>query len=64
MVKVKAVAHSYWRRIKDGARIFVMIPFSVQDDVRTLARAEVEAGTLSVEQYAALLGEDFPGEVI
>lgn len=54
---VKAIAHSYWRRIKAGARTFESVPASVADDVRTLARMDVESGVITPEDYEALIGE-------
>lgn len=35
---VKAIAHSYWRSIKRGARTFDGVLDPVKEDVRTLAR--------------------------
>lgn len=54
---VKAISHSYWRRIKAGSRTFDSIPASVQDDVRTLAQEDVKNGVITFEEYEALLGE-------
>lgn len=41
---VKAIAHSYWRSIKRGARTFESVLDPVKEDVRTLARADVADG--------------------
>lgn len=57
---IKAIAYSYWRRIKDRARSFTSIPFSVQEDVRTLARQEAVNGTISPEVYESLICEPYP----
>lgn len=57
---VKAIAHSYWRRIKAGARTFESVPASVKDDVRTLAQADVESGIITTEEYADYIGEPYP----
>ena len=57
---VKAIAHSYWRRIKRGTRTFESIPDSVKDDVRTLANADVHEGVISAEQYEQYIGEHYP----
>ncbi|NBI83706.1 hypothetical protein D3Z48_16845 [Clostridiaceae bacterium] len=54
---VKAIAHSYWRRVRDGAREFQSVPAAVRDDVRTLAREDVQAGRLSPERFEQLTGE-------
>ena len=54
---VKAIAHSYWRRVQDGAREFGSVPEPVREDVRTLAREDVRAGKLSPERFGQLTGE-------
>lgn len=59
---VKAIAHSYWRRIKAGARTFESVPVSVKDDVRTLAAADVECGTITAGEYADYIGETYPAQ--
>ena len=57
---VKAIAHSYWRSIKRGTRTFESIPASVTADVRTLAKADVQEGVISAEQYEQYIGEPYP----
>lgn len=59
---VKAIAHSYWRRIKAGARTFESVPASVKDDVRALAQADVASGEITAEEYASYIGEEYPAE--
>ena len=59
---VKAIAHSYWRRIKAGSRTFDSVPDSVKDDVRTLAKMEVEDGVITEDVYEALIGEAYQSE--
>ena len=54
---VKAIAHSYWRRIKDRARTFESVPENVKEDVRTLAQADLANGVITEEEYNALIGE-------
>lgn len=44
---VKAIAYSYWRSIKRGARKFSTVPASVKNDVLTLAKEDVAAGVIS-----------------
>lgn len=44
---VKAIAYSYWRSIKRGARKFSAVPASVKNDVLTLAKEDVAAGVIS-----------------
>lgn len=57
---VKAIAHSYWRSIKRGARTFEGIPASVKDDVRTLAQTDMENDVITPEEYKNYIGEDYP----
>ena len=59
---VKAIAHSYWRSIKRGTRTFESIPASVKDDVRKLAREDVQEGVITPEQYEQYIGEPYPVE--
>ena len=40
---VKAIAHSYWRSIKRGARTFESVLDHVKEDVRTLAEQRWQA---------------------
>lgn len=56
---VKAIAYSYWRRIKAGARTFDQTPDAVKDDVRTLAREDVENGVITEADYERLIGEPY-----
>ena len=51
---VKAIAHSYWRSIKRGARTFDGVLDPVKEDVRTLARAD---GIITQEEYQQYIGE-------
>lgn len=60
---MSTIAKSYWRSIqRREVRTFDDIPDSVKDEVRALARADVEAGTLDRKEYRVLIGEDYPGE--
>lgn len=59
---MKAIAHSYWRVIKRGKRTFESIPDDVKDDVRTLARTDVENGVISESEYEAYIGEPYEVE--
>lgn len=58
---IKAIAHSYWRSIQrvDTGRTFVNIPDSVKDNVRALARIDVERNVITPETYLALIGEEY-----
>jgi hypothetical protein len=53
-----SISKIYWRAIKAGTREFAKIPDTVKDDVRTLAKTDLENGVIDEEQYAALLGEN------
>lgn len=59
---VKAIAHSYWRSIKRGSRTFESIPDSVKEDVRTLARADVENYVITIMDYEQYIGEAYVAE--
>lgn len=61
-MKVKAIAHSYWRSIKRGNRTFESIPDSVKDDVRYLAKTDVQNGVITEEEYKNFIGEDYTAE--
>lgn len=56
---IKAIAHSYWRSIKRGARIFDSIPANVQDDVCTLARTDVENEVITEAEYEEITGKSY-----
>ena len=46
---MNAIAKSYWRSIQRGVRAFGAVPEAMQDAVRGLAQADVEAGTLDAD---------------
>ncbi len=56
---VSPIAHSYWRRIKAGARTFDSVPAGMKDDVRTLAKADVAEGVITPEEYEHYIGEPY-----
>ena len=56
---VKAIAYSYWRSIKRGARKFSTVPASVKNDVLTLAKEDVAAGVISKEEVSEITGQPF-----
>lgn len=58
-VTVSAIAYSYWRRVKSGARDFSAVPASVAAEVKALAGADVAAGVITAERYAELIGEGY-----
>lgn len=66
---IKAIAHSYWRSIKRGTRTFESILNSpkesvreLADDIRALAKADVESGEITAAEYEQYLGEAYPAE--
>lgn len=58
-MSIKAIAYSYWRRIKDDARSFAAVPATVKDDVRALAQMDVQEGIITAQRYAELIGEPY-----
>lgn len=63
---IKAIAHSYWRSIKRGTRTFESILNSpkesvreLADDIRTLAKSDVESGEITASEYEQYLGEAY-----
>ncbi len=56
---MKAIAHAYWRQIKRGVKTFESIPSTVKDDVKTLAKSDVESGLISETEYADYIGEEY-----
>lgn len=56
---MRAIAHSYWRSIKRGVRNFSDIPGAVAEDVKALARAEVEKTVITESEYENYLGERY-----
>lgn len=56
---MKAIAHAYWRQIKRGSKTFESIPSTVKDDVKTLAKSDVESGLISETEYADYIGEEY-----
>ena len=61
---IKAIAYSYWRRIKAGSRTYDSTPASVKEDVKTLAMMDVEDHVITREEYANLIGEEYPVPVV
>jgi hypothetical protein len=58
-MSIKPIAYSYWRSIKRGNRTFDSIPNeSVKEDVRTLAKMDVEANVITIDDYKNYIGED------
>lgn len=59
MATVKAIAHSYWRSIKNGNRTYESIPASVKADVLYLAKTDVINGVITAEEFAQLIGQPY-----
>ena len=53
------MAKIYWRTIKRGTRTFADIPDHLKDEVEALARAEVEDGTITPEEYEKFTGKSY-----
>ena len=60
MMKISAIAHSYWRLIKAGKRTFDSVPDTMKDQVKELAKTDVENGVITREEYKDYIGEEFP----
>ena len=56
---MKAIAYSYWRRIKDGARAFDATPENIIEDVDAAARQEVADCVITKEQYEEITGKTY-----
>ncbi|MGI6042107.1 MAG: hypothetical protein ACOYBH_07805 [Candidatus Alectryocaccobium sp.] len=56
---MRAIAHAYWRQIKRGVKTYEAIPDIVKDDVKTLAKTDVENGIITAEDYADYIGEKY-----
>lgn len=54
------MAKIYWRTIKRGTRTFDAVPEHLKEEIRALALAEVEDGTITAEQYLEYIGEEYP----
>ena len=50
-MKISAIAHSYWRLIKAGKRTFDSVPDTMKDQVKELAKTDVENGVITREEY-------------
>lgn len=62
-IKIQSIAHSYWRRIKDGARTFESLSTepkgkypSMRDQVLYLAKTDVENNVISKEEFEEYTG--------
>jgi hypothetical protein len=63
---IKAISHSYWRAIKAGTRTFESVANSSKaaiyeraDEIRYLAKADVQSGVITAEEYAEYIGETY-----
>ena len=69
MKKIQAIAHSYWRRIKAGARTFESLSDesykdypTMKEQVRHLAKTDVVNGEIMQEEYENFIGEKYVAE--
>ena len=53
------IAKSYWRSIKRGTKTFEQVPEALKEDVKALAREDVESGAITAEQYEQYIGEPY-----
>lgn len=52
------MAKIYWRRIKAGTRFYADVPTDkLKAEIKELAKADVEAGVITAEEYESLIGE-------
>ena len=66
-MKIQAIAHSYWRQVKRGTRTFEGLEKvkektgypTMQEQVRYLAKAEVETEVIAPEEYEYYIGEAY-----
>lgn len=56
---VSAIAHSYWRLIKAGLKTFEAVHVTQKENVKTLAKTDVENGVITAEEYADYIGEPY-----
>ena len=69
-MEVQAIAHSYWRLIKNGKRTFESLKNvsakngypKMQEQVRYLAKTDVANGEISAEEYEQYIGEVYTAE--
>lgn len=67
-MNIQAIAHSYWRSIKRGARTFDSLKKvnakdgypSMQEQVKYLAQTDVQNGVITEDEYKQFIGEDYP----
>lgn len=60
VMAVKAISQSYWRSIKRGNRTFDSIKDeAIKDDVRILAKSDVENGEITAAEYEQFIGEPY-----
>lgn len=68
-MKVKAISHSYWRAIKAGTRTFESVANSARaaiyeraDEIRYLAKCDVESGEITAAEYEQYIGEPYTAD--
>ena len=53
------VAASYWRKIKSGERTFDSVPTSKKEQVKILAKEDVQNGVITSNEYEQFIGEPY-----
>ncbi|MBR4929345.1 MAG: hypothetical protein IKZ00_00930 [Bacteroidaceae bacterium] len=69
-MKIQAIAHSYWRKVKRGERTFESLKNvnaasgypSMQEQVKYLANTDVQNGVITEEEYKQYIGEVYTEE--
>ncbi len=56
----KSIAKIYWRNIKNGNRTFTSVTDEVvAEEVKRLAKTDVENGEITADEYADFIGEAY-----
>lgn len=59
------MAKIYWRRIKAGTRFFNDVPKEeLKEEIRELAKLDVENHIITVKEYEQYIGEAYPEETV
>lgn len=60
--KLKPIAQSYWRLIKRNKRTYDSLDDTMKILVKELAKADVEHGVITIEEYGMYIGEAYTAE--
>lgn len=58
-INLTPIAQSYWRLIKKGRKTFESLDDTMKGLVKDLARADVENGVITAEEYEHYTGEPY-----